>query len=128
MNNEEYINNAVKTDVPDYKVITDRLQDPRLARFLHASMGLNTENAESQDILKKTLIYGKPLDEAHLKEELGDLFWYLGLICDTLKVSFEELQEANIAKLKARYGDKFTEEAALNRNLNKEKEALDSKA
>jgi NTP pyrophosphatase (non-canonical NTP hydrolase) len=71
------------------------------------------------------LFYGKPLDEVNLKEEMGDLFWYLAIMADTLGVSFEEIQERNIEKLKARYGEKFTDEKAINRNLETERSILE---
>jgi uncharacterized protein YabN with tetrapyrrole methylase and pyrophosphatase domain len=62
----------------------------------------------------------------NLAEEMGDLFWYIAVICDALEVSFEDVMERNIAKLKARYGDKFTEHAATNRNLEEERRILET--
>ena len=46
-------------------------------------------------------------------------------MADTLGVSFEEIQERNIEKLKARYGEKFTDEKAINRNLETERSILE---
>ena len=40
--------------------------------------------------------------------------------------SFDEAMEKNIAKLKARYGDKFSEEAAVERDLGKERSVLEA--
>ena len=37
---------------------------------------------------------------------------------------FDKILDANIAKLKARYGEKFSVEAAINRNTEREMEAL----
>lgn len=121
----EYIKNAIKTDLQDYTPVTDRLQNPKTARILHAAMGLTTESAELMDALKKHLMYGKELDIVNLKEEAADCMWYLAILADTLGFSFEEVQERNIAKLKARYGDKFTEKAALERNLEVERKILE---
>ena len=51
--------------------------------------------------------------------------WYIGVACDVAQVPLAEVQERNINKLRARYADgKFTEQAALNRDLEKEKAAL----
>lgn len=61
----------------------------------------------------------------NLKEELGDKLWYAALALDELKSTFEETMEANIKKLRARYPNKFTEEDAINRDLEKERAALD---
>ena len=41
--------------------------------------------------------------------------------------TFEEIMEKNIEKLKARYGDKFTEKSALNRDLEQERKTLEDK-
>ncbi|MFN5538469.1 MAG: nucleoside triphosphate pyrophosphohydrolase family protein [Candidatus Melainabacteria bacterium] len=124
MKNQEYIKNAIVTESKNYAVVKDRFDEKNI-RLLHALMGLTTEAGESLDALKKHLFYGKPLDEVNLKEEMGDLFWYLAIMADTLGVSFEEIQERNIEKLKARYGEKFTDEKAINRNLETERSILE---
>src|SRR5262249_12605893 len=107
--------------------VKERLQDTGTVRLLHAMIGLCTESGEIQDQLKKHIFYGKPIDTTNLVEEMGDLFWYLGIMANTLGVSFEEIMAKNNAKLRARYGDKFTETAALNRNLNAERNILEGK-
>lgn len=116
---------ALKTDHKDYQVVVDRI-DKSNARLLHAALGLTTEAAEFTDPIKANIIYGKPLDIANLKEELGDMFWFLNIACDELGFTFEDLQELNIKKLKARYGDKFSSDKAINRDLEKEKEILNN--
>ena len=93
-------------------------------QLLHASMGLVTEAGEFQDALKRALFYGKPLDPVNLIEELGDVAWYIAIACDHLGVSLEETFGINIAKLKKRFPDKFTQHAALFRDLEGEYEAL----
>jgi NTP pyrophosphatase (non-canonical NTP hydrolase) len=120
-----YIKNAIKTDLPDYAPVCERLQDKKTVRILHAAMGLTTEAGEVMDALKKHLMYGKPLDTVNLKEEVADSMWYMAILADTLGFEFEEVMKTNIAKLKARYGEKFTEEAALNRNLDGERKILE---
>jgi len=42
--------------------------------------------------------------------------------CD---ISFEQIQERNIAKLKERYGEKFSKDAALVRDLDAERKILE---
>jgi NTP pyrophosphatase (non-canonical NTP hydrolase) len=116
---------ALKTDHKNYQVVVDRI-DKSKARLLHATLGLTTEASEFADPIKANIIYGKPLDIANLKEELGDMFWFLNIACDELGFTFEELQELNIKKLKARYGDKFSSDKAINRDLEKEKEILNN--
>lgn len=127
MNPKEYVQNAIKTESSDFAAIAQRLGAPENIRLLHAVIGLETEVGELQDALKKAIFYGKPLDRVNMAEELGDVFWYMAILSDTLGVPFEQIMEKNIAKLKARYGDKFTETAALERNLAAEREILEKK-
>lgn len=125
MSNKQYVKDAIVTESRDFDAIGLRLSNPENIRLLHAAIGLCTESGEVQDALKKHLFYGKPLDKVNLSEELGDIFWYIAILSDALGVSFDEIQEKNIAKLKARYGDKFTEAAALNRDLDTERKILE---
>ncbi len=77
------------------------------------------------DAVKKSKFYGKDLDRINLIEELGDLMWYSALLCDELGVSLEQVWNKNIRKLKSRFPDKYTDEKAKNRNLNKERKELE---
>jgi NTP pyrophosphatase (non-canonical NTP hydrolase) len=88
---------------------------------------LVTEAGELADVIKKHLYYGADLDYTNLIEEAGDLMWYLSILLDELNVSFSEVMEKNIAKLKKRYPDKFSKEHALNRDLEGEREILEKK-
>lgn len=126
MTPSEYVKNAIKTESNDFPAIAARLSDPTTIRLLHAFMGIGTEAGEINDALKKHLLYGKVFDRANAIEELGDLGWYIALACDALNVPLEEVMEKNIAKLKARYGDKFSSDAALNRDLDTERKILES--
>lgn len=47
---------------------------------LHASLGLSTELGELLDIYKRNIFYKKTLDLVHIKEELGDIMWYLAIL------------------------------------------------
>lgn len=47
--------------------------------LLHCVTGLVTESAELVDAIKKHVFYGKPLDVVNIKEELGDLLWYIAI-------------------------------------------------
>ena len=111
----------------DQEKIKARLQDTDTVRLLHAMIGICTEGGEIQDQMKKNIFYGKPLDKVNLVEELGDLMWYVAIASDTLGVSIEDIMERNNAKLEARYGKVFTEQAALVRDLEKERAILEKK-
>lgn len=159
---------------------------PPEMHVLHMYMGLVGELGELVDAYKKHYIYGKPLDVANIREELGDLFWYavnlyggvvkltplgrmydvrllselpheeacmslLNDVEDTLRVvhlipyvksmadiipnlhaltlraglTVEEVLQTNYDKLAKRYGDKYSDEAAINRNLEQERKILE---
>jgi len=125
MNSRDYIKDATRTESTDFSSMNTRFTEDGTKRLLHAGIGLSTEAGEFLDALKKHIFYGKELDRVNLAEEMGDMFWYLAIACDELGVEFESLMERNIAKLKARYGEKFTEERAEKRDLNTEREILE---
>ncbi len=121
MNSKKYIELAIKTENQDFKSIKERRNNIAVIRLDHASKGMITEVGEFVDELKKWEYYGKTYTTTNLVEELGDLMWYIAIACDTLNISLEEIMERNIAKLKARYGEKFNEEGAINRDLETER-------
>lgn len=125
MNTEEYVKSTSVTDEKSYHKIQARMSDEMNSKLIHYALGMGTEAAEIQDAVKKTTVYGKELDRTNIIEELGDSLWYIARMIELLDTSFEEVMDKNIAKLKARYGDKFTEHAALNRNLDKERKILE---
>ncbi|MCF8060126.1 MAG: nucleoside triphosphate pyrophosphohydrolase family protein [Bacteriovoracaceae bacterium] len=125
MNSKNYIQDAIRTESTDFQSMDQRLGENGTKRLLHAGIGLATEAGEFLDALKKHIFYGKELDRVNLKEEMGDIFWYMAIACDELGVEFEPLMERNIAKLKARYGEKFTENKAENRDLESERVILE---
>jgi len=123
-NIDNYYNDCKRTDLKDYQIALDRIDNHKL-RLLHSAIGISTEVGELLDNLKKVIFYGKSIDYINLKEEIGDLLYYIAISLDELGVTFEEVMDKNIAKLKARYPDKFTKEKALNRDLEKEREVLE---
>jgi len=71
------------------------------------ALGLAGETGEIVDELKKVLYHGHELDTGKLRKELGDLFWYLVLLCDTLDLTLDDVMQANVEKLRKRYPDGF---------------------
>lgn len=123
---EDYIEQVLRTESCDWEKVKERLNDVTTIRLLHAAMGKVTEAGEFIDVLKKYIMYGKPMDEVNLKEEISDGWWYDGVACSVLGTDFDTEQRKNIAKLKARYPEKFTEENAINRNLEVERQVLEN--
>ena len=124
MNPKDYIQQCLVTEARDMSPVLERLQNIGTVRLLHAMIGLCTETGEFQDSLKKHIFYGKEIDKVNLKEELGDLCWYISIALDELGLTYEEIMQTNIDKLRARYGEKFTENAAINRDLDNEVKVL----
>lgn len=123
----QYMIEADQTNLDDegYKTVQARMADPTFAKLMHAAMGMVTEAAEFMDMLKKHAMYGKPIDEVNALEEIGDQFWYQSLALKTLNADFARVMERNIAKLRARFPEKFTEARALERDLSKERRILE---
>lgn len=90
------------------------------ANLLHALLGLQSESGEIADCIKKHVYYQQELDITNLKEELGDVMWYIALLVNTLDLDFHEILKQNIEKLEKRYPKKFTLEAAKERADKKE--------
>jgi hypothetical protein len=100
----------------------------KLIRLFHASIGKTTEDAEFMEPIVQSLLNGKELDDVNLLEELHDGHWYDAVALDALgKDNFEDGMEIIINKLKSRYGDKFSENSAINRNLEVERAILENK-
>ena len=99
--------------------------DPRL---IHAILGVSTESVEMIEPLLKSILSGQPMDSVNLQEEGADTCWYLAILYSALGASWDESLERNIAKLRARYPEKFNGEDARNRDLAKERDILEGKA
>jgi len=122
---ENYIEYALKTKAMDYDKIRERLNDEVLIDLLHAGIGLATEAGEFLDGLKKYVFYGKSLDATNLVEEAGDSEWYIAIALDRLHVKMNAMLQINIDKLATRYPNKFTEDSAINRDLDAERKILE---
>lgn len=126
MNN--FIKDSVRTESSFFKELEDgEGLDYSKERLIHAQMGMQTECAEFTDALKKSLFYGKKLDAVNLKEELGDLMWYMAIAMDELGTDFQTEADRVIKKLKHRYPKEFTKDKAENRDLKGERDLLEQK-
>lgn len=71
---------------------------------LMLALGVGGEAGEVMEIIKKGHRPNKTVDIPHLKEEIGDVLWYLATLGDTYGLNLDEIAVENIAKLKKRYG------------------------
>jgi NTP pyrophosphatase (non-canonical NTP hydrolase) len=92
--------------------------------FIHALLGFSSEAGEVADAILTSMLNHTPLDTENLKEEAGDMRWYGALLATTLFTVESDIEEANIAKLRARFPSQFTAAAATTRDLDAEKVAL----
>ena len=79
---------------------------PETCELLHAAIGISSDGGEFLDAVKAHVIYGKPLDRENIIEELGDLEWFMQLARNCIRVTREEIIQANVNKLAKRYPDK----------------------
>ena len=81
-------------------------QGMNMSLLLTGGIGIASEGGEFNEIIKKCLFQGKPLNDEtvfHLKRELGDIMWYWVNSCRALGLDPNEVVEENVNKLKARY-------------------------
>lgn len=171
----EYLNGVLITESKVDPVDSSTFN--KVMRLQHSRMGIITELGELIDIYKKATYYGKEIKTPHVIEELGDLFWYVGLgfnvlgiiaanpemkpiandsVLSTLEVAmhtvtnremeyedrlhfvyraaitvvrmqglnYQEILDKNFIKLRARYGESFDADHAVNRNTAAEQAAV----
>jgi NTP pyrophosphatase (non-canonical NTP hydrolase) len=83
-----------------------------------------TTIGELNNLVKRACFYGLPFEDVAFGRQLGNVLLMLENACRDKNVTPEEAMEANIAKLRRRYGEKFTTEAAVNRDIDAEMEAV----
>ena len=100
MNFEEYQDAASLT----------ALYPNRLKNLEYPTLGLAGEAGEVANIVKKIQrdFGGEITDEirAKLKDELGDVLWYISACADELNLTLTEIAEFNVEKLAQRHNRK----------------------
>jgi NTP pyrophosphatase (non-canonical NTP hydrolase) len=98
MNFEEYQTEASAT----------ALYPRRFSNIEYPTLGLAGEAGEVANIVKKIQRdHGGILNEeirAKLKDELGDVLWYISACADELGLSLDEIAAFNVNKLAKRHG------------------------
>ncbi len=97
---DEYQKQALTTAYTDPKYV-DTLMDKTIW-----AMGISSEAGEVLEKWKKMVAYNKgDISEdfvKELKKELGDVVWYIAVLANSLGLSFEEVMQLNVEKLKDR--------------------------
>lgn len=112
MDNKTYQDTIAKFDMTqaDYaEKYLWRMCEPGIMQMDHYIHGLSSEVGELSDAFKKYVRDGKACDGLNLKEELGDLLFYVSRFATLLGTNLEDLQKMNLAKLDNRYPLGFAE-------------------
>lgn len=94
--------------------------------ILHSIIGAATENGELLELLRAVMFEGKPFDPVNFAEEIGDTQWYNAIGLGAVGTNFDDVHRTNIAKLRHRFPEKFTEYEANNRDLFGERAILEN--
>lgn len=106
MNFNEYQEKAMRTSSGSDK---ERL-------LLNGVMGLCGESGECIDIMKKHLFQGHELDSEKLKDELGDVLWYVAILAKGLDLDLNDIAQHNVDKLMKRYPEGFDSDRSKHRD------------
>ena len=95
------------------------------AKVAHGIIGVISETLELGDNLITSLYGGDELDTANIKEEVGDILWYLARLAKASGFTLAEAMAGNIAKLEVRHLNKtggFNPDAATEEGRDREAE------
>ena len=118
MNTEDLI----VTEYPEFVASRAKQLSNHTEDMLHMAVGISGEAGELLDAIKKVWVYNKTLDIENVREELGDLLFYIQGMANLIGTDLEELIKGNVEKLKKRYPTGYTDAAAQARADKKEGE------
>lgn len=86
---------------------------------------------ELLDHYKKAVFYGIDVDKVYVKKHIEEILLIVCGICNQVSETVDDgvgaVMQTNIDKLKARYPNSFTKDAAVNRDLDIERKILEDK-
>lgn len=94
-------------------------------RIFHALTGVATESTELIEALIIQLRTGE-LDLVNASEEIFDILWYIAIFMDQSGNKWDQTISTGINKLKKRFPDKFNQHDAEQRDLESEREVLET--
>ena len=110
---------ALPMTMEEYEQLAARTLNPSLTRdqrLLDASAGLAEEAGEVLGLVRKHLFMGHALDATRMTIELGDALWCLTTVAGAMGISLEDVAAANIAKLRKRYPDGYSDAKSVERD------------
>lgn len=111
MNTEQLINQIY----PQFVQSRTKDLDSDTLNMLHMAVGISGEAGELLDAIKKVWVYGKEPDWGNIREELGDLLFYIQGLANILGDNIDDLIESNMFKLTKRYPTGYSDQAAIAR-------------
>ena len=123
----EFVDSVTSEATKDCDVFIERVDelqdgDPKWSqpqRLLTGAIGICSEGGELLDLVKKLIFQGKePTDELRnkIKNELGDVMWYVQQVLITMEWDLEEVLAENTKKLSGRYPEGFDVDKSENRS------------
>ena len=103
---DEYQSSAART-------ANSRLSDTE--RLVDAAAGLAEESGEILGLVRRHAFQSHPLQRDKLAVELGDALWCLAMTAKGAGLSLEQVAATNIAKLRARYPEGYSDTASRER-------------
>jgi NTP pyrophosphatase (non-canonical NTP hydrolase) len=104
----------------EYQNAATRTTNPKLTekeRMLDAAAGLAEESGEILGFVRKHVYQSHPLQRDSLAIELGDALWCLAMTAKSAGFTLEQIAAANVAKLRARYPDGYSDTASRERRV-----------
>lgn len=99
----------------DYQRLAKRTFRGKNACIENAVLGLVGEAGEIADYIKKVKFQGHEYSAERVRDELGDLLFYLANMAHLCGFSLQEVAEYNDTKLWERYPNGFEEQMSINR-------------
>ena len=112
-------------EYPDITRYEDTTVHVKREKPFNCVLDLNKSVLKLMDYMKKKIFYNKPIAEESFNNLVllveTDIHW----LAEYYNIKVEDICQVNIDKLKARYGDKFTSDKAINRDLDTERNILE---
>ena len=104
----------------EYQLACLRTANPNLTvkeSLLNWALGLAGESGEYIELVKKEFFHKKPYTLEEAKKELGDVLYYLTQCAHSNGLTLNDIAEANVEKLKARYPEGFEDGGGIRGSL-----------
>jgi len=106
--------------IPDSHALKINIQTDDCFELLISSI------SDLVDLVKRYVAYGKDIEIPKEYETVYDIYSALFMFETTYNIDGDEIRQKNIDKLKKRYPEKFSNDLAINRDLDSERSVFES--